>query len=206
MDDLYKEIEDDWGLEDNKDMYLGFSAAAIPEGVQTGKEIFYPEAASIWDTITDYGIDKVAHLGFSYFGAKAVMKASEKFPEYTKNLTEGREDFISRKAHGIGHKLSDPSFQQKAAAAVMGVAVLGYGKEMTDAYVDWLDMTANMTGAGLGVLDEYGEGSIRNGAKKTFDDVNQILSGENDKGPIPDGGELEVDEEVIQQQKHLGKA
>ncbi|QKQ98311.1 hypothetical protein GKQ38_02145 [Candidatus Nanohaloarchaea archaeon] len=199
-------MEKTGGIEDNEDIYTGFSSAAIPEAIQTSKEIFYPESQSIWDLMTDYGLDKASHFGFSYFGSKSVMKAAEKFPEYTKSLTEDREDLLSRKAHDIGVKFSSPSFQQKAGAALLGVAVLGFGKEMTDQYIDYLDMTANMTGASLGVLDEYGDGSLREGGKKAFEDINRMLSGEQETQHIADGGELEVPEEVIEQQKLLGKA
>lgn len=206
QEDFYTEIEQDWGLEENKDMYLGFSTTAVPETIQSGKEVFYPEAESVWNIITAHGLDKVAHFGFSYFGSRAVMNAVETFPEYTKQITEDREDILSEKAYYVGTKLSDPSFQQKAGVALLGVAVLGFGKEMSDTYIDYLDMTANMTGGSLGVLQEYGEGSIKDGGKKAFQEINKILSGEQEITHIPDAETAKISEKVIKKQELLGKA
>ncbi len=121
----------------------------------------------VWDSMTRYGLDKVAHLGFSGFGASATMKGRESFPEYAMSLTEEREDLLSRNVYRAGEKLSDPSFQQKAGLAILAVATLGTGKEAWDmwrgTYMDPLDMTANMAGTGLAILREYGDGDLKKG-------------------------------------------
>lgn len=206
-DSFIKEAYDDWGPEDNEKLYLGYYSAAIPEGVNLASRYTMEEPLPVWDVITDYGLDKVSHFGFSFFGASALMKGAETFPEYMKRL-EDSDAPLSDQVHAAGVKLSEPSMQQKAALAFTGVAVLGYGKELTDAYVDMFDMAANMGGASTAVLNEYGNGSVKRGAEKTFQDVKNML--EEDEQPeqvlYTNGGEvLSPDRETLENMEALGK-
>ena len=209
---LYRDIIDDWSHRENPKMFLGYYAAAVPEGISRGLD-YLGENFPVWEEMTDYHLDKVSHFGFSYFGAKALMKGSETFPEYMKRMEESDAP-LSDKIYSAGVRLSEPSIQQKAALAFTGVATLGMAKEATDSYISMLDMTANMTGASLATLEEYGEGSARQGAEKTFDDIKTLM--ENDKDGRASGKQLkanggpklvaeELDDEVEQNLEALGK-
>ncbi|MFB6203166.1 MAG: hypothetical protein ABEK01_01595 [Candidatus Nanohaloarchaea archaeon] len=205
---IYSSIRDDWGPEEDGDMYIGFLSAGGPEAFNRATDYVLEDPPSVWESMTDYGLDKLSHLGFSYFGSRAVMKSADTFPEYMKEMEESDLP-MSDQIYQAGLKLSEPSMQQKAGLALMTVAVLGTGKEMTDAYFDYLDMTANITGASLGVLNEYGDGSIRKGGEKTLEDVEKILGGEEktENGPETEKERLEdLDEETREDIQALGKA
>lgn len=198
-DELTEDLYEDWKLQENEKMYAGFSAAAVPEAISKGLN-YSNENISLWDQMTQYGLDKVSHFGFSFFGAKALMKGSETFPEYMKRM-ENSEAPLSDQVHSAGVKLSEPSMQQKTLLALTGVAVLGYGKELTDAYIDMYDMAANMTGASTAILEEYGEGSVKKGAEKTFQDIRQLLENEETETVA----EPTLDAETRRQLEDLGK-
>lgn len=207
-DSFLKQAYDDWGPEDNEKLYLGYYSAAVPEGVNIASDYTMENSIPVWDAITDYGLDKVAHFGFSFFGASALMKGSETFPEYMKRMEDSEAPF-SDQIHAAGVKLSEPSMQQKATLAFTGVAVLGFCKELTDAYIDIFDLAANMGGASTAVLDEYGDGSVKRGAEKTFQDIKEMLE-EQEEQPekvlYTNGGqELTPDRETLENMEALGK-
>lgn len=193
-EDIYSRLEDVWSLEDNKDMYLGFNAAAVPEGAQEFSELAIEGSPSVWSALTDYGIDKPIHGAFSYFGAKSVMKAWETAPFYLMDLFEDREGLTADIGYATGEKLADPTFQQKAAAGLFAVAALGAAKEFSDAYFDPLDYAFNMGGASTAVLDEYGDGGVRRGGKRLKEDMQQYLEDEK-----------ELDSEILENAEALGK-
>lgn len=207
QDSLFRDIWEDWSHRENPKMFAGYYSAAVPEGVSRSLD-YLGEDIALWDEMTKYHLDKVSHFGFSFFGAKTLMKGSETFPEYMKRMEES-EAPLSDKIYEAGLRLSEPSMQQKTALAMTAVAGLGMAKEATDSYISMLDMTANMTGASLAVLDEYGEGSIRKGVRKTFSDVKEMLEEENQ--PDRETSELQeydlgkLDEQVEENVKALGK-
>lgn len=159
-------------LRDDLDAAAGFASAAVPEAIN--QAVPY----SLWGAMTEYGLDKVAHGGFSYFGYRSVSELQERGPVHVKRWAAARDGPVADLAYRGAARVSDPSFQRKAAVGVAAVGAAGGAKELTDAMISQYDMLANAGGAGIGVLHDYGDGSVRRGAARAWDDIVARLDGE----------------------------
>lgn len=188
--------DESYASRDDLDAAAGFASAAVPEAVN--QVLPY----GLWGAMTEYGLDKVSHLGFSYFGYRSVSELQERGPEHVKRWAAERDGPVADLAYRGALRVSDPSFQRRAAVGVAAVGAAGGAKELTDAMISQYDMLANAGGAGLGVLHDYGDGSVRRGAVRAWEDVAGLL--EEPETHRADGGRPELDPDVAERVEALG--